>query len=763
MTDDDEPKDKYILDDIKLLIDQNIYKFLFILLKNIFLQTNNSSTLSYEITHKLNEQIKIINENYYKNKKEFQISTEYSKENLINILRFVKTQNKLYAAEIVENILIIIFSFAFKTKKENTFGKYIYNNLKKICDIYNNKEGFSNWFIKEKFNPQIFYELDSINEYLKNDVFIIDKLKNRLNKIQLENTLYNFLLEIYIEKYNNLKYRSNNNFLSYINKEKMDFSSGDIDNEKTTMIDKNRTVYDFSIYAINFYDEENGKTNQMNISITKAFFISVYIYYQNKHSPLMKYIKESKNKEDPTRDLAAIPFSYDLTGAVIEPNYTGIILAPIRIEPRINEIIMVQNILKEKGFIELSKILLFNKYLKIIDFHQIAIKSQEMQTLNNGLGIFDNFTLEELNLSYNYIKDDCEETLAKILSHLKGLKTLNFSSNDLKNGINSLLIVLKDLYRQKKINLENLILNKCALDDVAFYELGELLASKYCKLKNLYLNMNNIPANVCENFLKKLKKNKSLTEIYFNKCNLANRDADNIMRIMSNSNIEYLYLYKNKFTDFDDCLKILYRTKLVLSKEEKSNNIIRGNSTLYNLDLSNNDYFIKNIDQVKLIEKIIDESTLFCIDLSHILYGNDPNKILNSNERNKYQEYVLEFKKSLDEKQKEYINTVEEINSYEVDVKKLNEFKKEEFYDQIEDEIEDIIKDEKSKYPIFLKEQAKKIIIENRELFDKNKEYNNNNLKEIEKNLVDYLSLRRSKEYLLSLKEKKKVKKLIII
>ena len=113
--------------------------------------------------------------------------------------------------------------------------------------------------------------------------------------------------------------------------------------------------------------------------------------------------------------------------------------------------------------------------------------------------------------------------------------------------------------------------------------------------------MNNIPANVCENFLKKLKKNKSLTEIYFNKCNLANRDADNIMRIMSNSNIEYLYLYKNKFTDFDDCLKILYRTKLVLSKEEKSNNIIRGNSTLYNLDLSNNDYFIKNIDQVKLI------------------------------------------------------------------------------------------------------------------------------------------------------------------
>ena len=761
MNEKDSQKNKYILDEIKLLIDRNIYKFLFILIKNIFLKTNNSSTLSYEISYKLNQQIKEINDKLYKDKKEFQISTDYTKENLINILRFVKTQNKLYAAEIVENILIIIFSFAFKTRKENTFGKYIYNNMKKICDN-NNKEGFTNWFIQDKFNPKIFNDIKNINDYLKNDVFIIDKLTNRLNILQQNNPLYNFLLELYIEKYSNLKYKTNNNSISFINSERIKScyeANNSIDNS-TTILDKESSFLSYtSLYCDKFFDEEKGRKNEIAISITKAFFISVYIYYQNKHSPLMKYI----NEDESNKNLAIIPFSYDLTGAIIESPYSGIILAPSRIEPRISELIMVQNILKEKGFHELSKVLLFNKYIKTVDFHQSAIKSHEIETLNNGLGIFDNFTLEELNLSYNYLKDDCEETLAKILSHLKGLKTLNFSSNDLKNGINSLLIVLKDLYRQNKICLENLILNKCSLDDVAFYELGELLKSKYCKLKNLYLNMNNIPSNVCENFLKKLKRNKSLTEIYFNKCNLGNNDSDNIMRIISNSNIEYLYLYKNKFNDFDDCLRMLYRTKLVLDKKEKADNNIGGNSSLYNLDLSNNDYFIKNISQVKLVEKIVEDTTSFCIDLSHILYGNDPNKILNLHDKNNYQKYVFNFKKKLDEKQEEYINTVKEIHSYEADIEKLNELKKEEFYDTIEDEIENIVKNDKAKYPIFLREQAKKIIIEHRELFDKNKEKNTQNLKEIEKKLVDYMTLRKSKEYFLSLKNQTKKKKLILI
>ena len=75
--------------------------------------------------------------------------------------------------------------------------------------------------------------------------------------------------------------------------------------------------------------------------------------------------------------------------------------------------------------------------------------------------------------------------------------------------------------------------------------LQKLLKCKYCKLKKLYLNFNNIPS-----FLKQLKKNRSFTQIYFNKSNIDNNDTDDIMRVISNTNVESLYLCKNKINDF---------------------------------------------------------------------------------------------------------------------------------------------------------------------------------------------------------------------
>ena len=699
------------------------------------------------------------------NDEEKKISLDYSQENLINILKFIKSQNKLYAAEILENILIIIFSFGFETRKENTFGKYIFNNIQKLRDPQN--EEFVKWFIPEKFNDKIFKDTKYIKELLQNDIYIEEKLENKLNRFQTENIFYNFLFELYTEKYSNSKYKSNPKFLNYIHKGEIEIfnnEGGDINNKSTstsTLLDIETHT---NIFSKTFYNDEFGKNKKPLISIVRSFFISVYIYYQNKNSPLMKYIHESQDEEYKKKELAIIPFSYDLTGAIIESQYAGIIMAPARIEPRINELVIVQNLLKEKGIFELSKVLVFNKNIKIIDFHTSVMKTYQIDSLNNGLGLFDNFNVEELNISYNFLKEDCEEYLANVLSHLKGLKTINLSFNDLKHGVASFFVVLNKLFREKKINLENLILNKCLLDDIAFYELGELLTSKYCKIKNLYLNMNNIPSNI--NFFKKLKKNKTLTEIYFNKSNIGINDSDNVMRTISNSKIEYLYLFKNKFNDFDDCLRMLYRTKLVVSNEEKKENegkILRGESNLYNLDLSNNDYYIKNIDQIKLLQKILKETTLFCIDISHILFGPDPNKVLKLKEYNDYHKYVLKFRDTLNEQQKEYIHIIENINSYEIYKEKLKDFPKDLFFDKIENEINEILKDDNSRYPIFLREKAKKIIIEKRDLFDKNKSFNNTKLKELENKLVEYMTIKSNLKNLLFYEEKKKDKKLILI
>ena len=181
------------------------------------------------------------------------------------------------------------------------------------------------------------------------------------------------------------------------------------------------------------------------------------------------------------------------------------------------------------------------------------------------------------------------------------------------------------------------------LDDTSFYELGQLLTCKYCKLKNLYLNKNKIPLN--SNFLKKLKKNKSLAELYFNNSNIRDEQADDIKRIISNSNIECLSLYKNNFSNFNDGLRIVYRTKLVMNKKERNKGkIIKADSLLFNLDLSDNDYQIKNTNHIFLLDKIIEQTTLYCLDLVHILFEYNIKKNIEEKIKSNYQKEVIHLK-----------------------------------------------------------------------------------------------------------------------
>ena len=76
---------------------------------------------------------------------------DYSTEQFDNIISFVIYQNKLYAGEILEGLLISVFSFAFYSDKDNTFGKYIYSNLCKIKDSTN--LDIIKMFKEEKFVP----------------------------------------------------------------------------------------------------------------------------------------------------------------------------------------------------------------------------------------------------------------------------------------------------------------------------------------------------------------------------------------------------------------------------------------------------------------------------------------------------------------------------------------------------------------------------------------------------------------------------------
>ena len=703
-----------IFKDSKHFIDKRIYNFLFILIHHLF-HFNGIG-----IRNKLDEVIEHINKNIIKEEKLYINKDDYSEKNFFNILLFVKSQNKIYAAEILENILIKNFSLAMKFNKNFTFEKNLYNNMKNFQD---NNINFSEFF--DKLNQNDFKQYN-INQLMSEDI-LKDK-EETLSNFQNKIVIYKILKILYKEKNNISKFEASRKFMGYKYRDKFVFDKNNIlenNNNSKTRIDKfESTTYYTGIFSANFHEDEEKK-NVSELKIFKSFFISAYIYYQNRHSPFLQFIEPQGG------DMDKIPFAYDLTGAGIDFSKSDIIFAPSRIL-RIEELLMGINKLKSRGVFEISKALLFNKNIKVVDISNTVIKSELIEPFNLVFGLFDNYNIEVLNLSHNYLRNNSEHYLARLLSHLKGLKTINFYSNNLKDGIASFLTLLKQLYREEKISLENLNLNNCQLDDISFYELGELLKSRYCKLKRVYLYKSNIPSNI--KFLKKLKKNRSLVEIIFNDGNFGNEDADDIMRVMSNSNIQNFNLYKNKFSDFDICLRILNRTKIVHSNNTKEKQ--KEESNLYNLDLSKNEFLSINTEQIKLLKEIIDNTTLYCLDITSTLFGKNPNKILYERKPTEYQKVVFELKDQIDDTIKKYFRALGKINDNKIDIKKLEKYKNEDSLKNFE--ISDTIENDNSKYTLYLNQKAEEMINEYEE-YDK---LNFDKKEEIRKKLVNYMKLK---------------------
>ena len=576
---------------------------------------------------------------------------------------------------------------------------------------------------------------NNLKELLINDVSSSNKKEDNKNEIQKE-LIYYFLKLNYNEKYNNNNHK-NIKFIKYLNNGVFnninEFNQDNYHNEKT-ITSGNKTYTKSDLVSNVLYTSTFDRVKiSYPLKLIRSLLISAYIYYQNRNSPLMNYINKSN-------ELEIIPFEYNLSEAIIEEKYAKVILSPVRIEPRISKIKLIKNPLKENGFIELSKALIFNKNITIINYSICMIKSRFIYFFNTGL--FDSNSVEELNISLNYLNEDCDEYLANILSHLKNLKSINLSFNDLKRGISSFLIVLKNLYREEKTNLETLNLIECQLDDIAFYELGELLKCKYCKLKNLYLSNNNIPYNV--NFLKKLKKNKSLTQIYFNKSNIGNNNTEDIMRIISNTNIEELYLYKNNINNIDQCLRIIYRTKLIKIEEDISNKkIYKNESCLFNLNLSNNYCINKNKNKIDLIKSINEDMTLYCLDISCILLGRKADTT--TKVKKDYKESINLLKGISEKKEKEYKEAVNNKKMIDIDINKIKgTIKNEELFKDIY--ISNIINDNKSKFPIFIVESVNKLIRNENKI--KNEISNNGKVdikkyKKIKQDLINYITLQR--------------------
>ena len=190
--------------------------------------------------------------------------------------------------------------------------------------------------------------------------------------------------------------------------------------------------------------------------------------------------------------------------------------------------------------------------------------------------------------------------------------------------------------------------------------------------------------------MKKIKNNKSLKELYLNKTEIGNNDINNIMKIISNTSINYLYLNKNKIISFNDFLKIIYRTKLIKHVKDKDD-IITEKPFLINLDMSHNDMISRNKNDIILFKKLINETTLKCLDISHILYGVDPtkNKIIAGN---KYINAINDLKNDLEKDKNEYIEIIKDIQLSKIDINEYKDLEDEKKFIDLNDEISDISK-----------------------------------------------------------------------
>lgn len=67
--------------------------------------------------------------------------------------------------------------------------------------------------------------------------------------------------------------------------------------------------------------------------------------------------------------------------------------------------------------------------------------------------------------------------------------------------------------------------------------------------------------------------------------------------------------------------------------------------------------------------------------------------------------------------EEDYKKTLKNINVNEVDIKKIDKIEYEEYFEKMEDEINDIINSEYSQLPLFIKKEATNLILTHKEIF----------------------------------------------
>lgn len=211
--------------------------------------------------------------------------------------------------------------------------------------------------------------------------------------------------------------------------------------------------------------------------------------------------------------------------------------------------------------------------------------------------------------------------------------------------------------------------------------------------------------------------------------------------------------------------------ELINEKNENKNIIIDYKGLLMDLDLSSSDIWNKNKSHINLLSKILLDTNLRCLDICHILLGPNPDKYKNISKNETYYETIMKLKNHLEKDKvkfkrlhKSKVSIISDINHLQ-NIEIFKDFD-EELNDLI---INNIIKDKDCIFPVYLKENSKKLLnmmIENekyKDILEKENITEPENKKIFLDKILNYITLKRKELELDVVNKELENEKLLII
>ena len=221
-----------------------------------------------------------------------------------------------------------------------------------------------------------------------------------------------------------------------------------------------------------------------------------------------------------------------------------ILAAALKVNTSIKKLSLSSNKIGVEGCWSLNRVFTYNKTLLDLDLSYNFLTDDCIRVLTN-LDSNEKCSLLKLNLSNNpSITQISGAYIASFIPLCPNLINLNISKTLISNGF--LQITSSLITHISKVKLQTLIVFGTKLDNDSIYLFCDYIQDKRCKLKSLVLSDNNLNNKGGDKLFDCLCSNESLEELYLFSCNLELRHAEKVCKLIAeNKSLEKIYLYKN--------------------------------------------------------------------------------------------------------------------------------------------------------------------------------------------------------------------------